>query len=102
MKSKMVKLGLTWRNPIELGEVKSPTPESIQQIIALSKQTGDYTSLSKVYLKVLALALNLEKEGCVNLDRIQTSSKWMIWLGNMESLKHGNENEETRKIRIQH
>jgi rRNA maturation endonuclease Nob1 len=73
-------------------EVKSHMPEYIQQIILFSKQTGNDVSLSKVDLEVLALALVLEKEGYINLNRIlQTSPKRMIGLGHIQSLEHENE-----------
>jgi RNA-binding protein NOB1 len=81
--------------PMEL-QVKSPTPESIHRIIAFSKQTGDYAALSKVDLEVLALVLDLEREGCGNLEHVRTSPKRMIGLGNMRSLK--NEKEEEKKM----
>eukprot|EP00339_Tiarina_fusa_P021681 CAMPEP_0117066362 /NCGR_PEP_ID=MMETSP0472-20121206/46414_1 /TAXON_ID=693140 ORGANISM="Tiarina fusus, Strain LIS" /NCGR_SAMPLE_ID=MMETSP0472 /ASSEMBLY_ACC=CAM_ASM_000603 /LENGTH=645 /DNA_ID=CAMNT_0004787399 /DNA_START=125 /DNA_END=2062 /DNA_ORIENTATION=+ len=83
--------------PMEL-QVKSPSPESIQSVIAFSKQTGDYASLSKVDLEVLALALDLEREGCNNnLEHIRTSPKRMIGLGSIQSLKNEKDEGKVRE-----
>lgn len=70
-------------------KVRDPTDKSIQEIIAFSKQTGDYAGLSTVDLQVLALALDLEKEGnlvrgnTTTLDHIRTTPKRKIGLGSI-------------------
>ena len=85
--------------PMEL-HVKTPSPESIHEIISFSKQTGDYVALSKVDLEVLALVLDLEKEGCLashTMNHIRTSAKRVVGLGNIQSLKKEEEEEEEKK-----
>lgn len=71
--------------PFDLLE-KDPSPESLEAVISFAKQTGDYASLSNVDMQVLALCLDLEKEGCVDLEHIRTSPKRMIGLGPIKSL----------------
>jgi RNA-binding protein NOB1 len=75
--------------PMEL-HLKEPSPESIQRVIAFAKQTGDYASLSKVDLQVLALCIDLEQEGCRTLDHVRTTPKRKIGLGNLQALNHHN------------
>jgi RNA-binding protein NOB1 len=83
--------------PFEL-KVKEPSPESMQRIIEFSKQTGDYPSLSTVDLQVLALVLDLEQEGTVDLHHVRTSPKRKIGLGTIELLgKNSNKKEEEKK-----
>jgi len=43
-------------------QVAEPAPEDIKTVIAFSRKTGDYPSLSRVDLQVLALTLTLERE----------------------------------------
>merc|ERR1712195_349105 len=73
-------------------EIRPPTEKSIQSMIAFSKQTGDYASLSTIDLHVLALTLDMEKEGCSSgsvlgsastLDHIRTTPKRKIGLGSI-------------------
>ncbi|KAJ3043121.1 Nin1 binding protein [Rhizophlyctis rosea] len=47
--------------PFEL-EVKIPSEEALAAVVAFSKKTGDYASLSATDLKVLALTWMMEKE----------------------------------------
>ncbi|KAI9295148.1 hypothetical protein K502DRAFT_365267 [Neoconidiobolus thromboides FSU 785] len=47
--------------PYEI-KVRIPTPEAMKAVIAFSKKTGDFSTLSSVDLKVLALTYMLEKE----------------------------------------
>lgn len=47
-------------------EIKTPSPECIQEIINFSKVTGDLASLSKTDIRVLALTLQLEKQQGLN------------------------------------
>jgi RNA-binding protein NOB1 len=42
--------------------IRQPSPEAYNKVIAFSKKTGDYASLSAVDLKVIALTLTLETE----------------------------------------
>lgn len=67
-------------------QVREPTEKSIQDIIAFAKQTGDYAGLSTVDLQVLALTLDLEREGNLvrgntDLGHIRTTPKRKIGLG---------------------
>lgn len=71
--------------PMEL-IVKECSPESLQRIATFSKQTGDYASLSKVDLQVLALVLDLEQEGCCGLEHVRTTPKRTIGLGTLQAL----------------
>jgi RNA-binding protein NOB1 len=75
--------------PFELVQ-KEPTQEGLERVIAFAKQTGDYASLSTVDMQILALCLDLEKEGCVDLEHIRTSPKRMIGLGTIRNLAGGN------------
>ena len=71
--------------PFELLE-KEPTSKSLDSVIEFAKQTGDYPSLSTVDLQVLALCLDLEREGCPDLDHIRTTPKRVIGLGPLQNL----------------
>mmetsp|Transcript_29410 Transcript_29410/g.70721 ORF Transcript_29410/g.70721 Transcript_29410/m.70721 type:complete len:644 (+) Transcript_29410:142-2073(+) len=71
--------------PFELNE-KEPSQEAMERVIAFAKQTGDYASLSKVDIQVLALCVDLEKEGCLDLEHIRTSPKRMVGLGPIKNL----------------
>lgn len=64
--------------PYELN-FREPSAESFQAIVAFSKKTGDYKSLSAVDLKVLALTHQLEKEFC-NVEHInaEPSKKTLV------------------------
>ena len=69
-------------------QIREPSDRAMQEIIAFAKQTGDYASLSTVDLQVLALTLDLEKEGNIvtgntNLDHIRKTPKRMIGLGSI-------------------
>ena len=66
--------------------VKEPTTESINAVVKFSKLTGDYPSLSTVDLQVLALTLDLERDGCLSLDHIRSTPKRKIGLGPLENL----------------
>lgn len=83
--------------PFELVE-KEPSPESLEQVIAFAKKTGDYASLSTVDLQVLALCLDLEKEGCVDLQHIRSSPKRMVGLGPIKSLAGESKQEENGAV----
>jgi RNA-binding protein NOB1 len=67
-------------------QVREPTDKAIQDVIAFAKQTGDYAGLSTVDLQVLALTLDLEREGNLargntDLGHIRTTPKRKIGLG---------------------
>jgi len=70
-------------------KIREPSDASILQVIAFAKQTGDYAGLSTVDLQVLALTLDLEKEGnrIVGNDsiheHIRTTPKRKIGLGSI-------------------
>lgn len=69
-------------------KVREPSDKAIQDVIAFAKQTGDYAGLSTVDLQVLALTLDLEREGNLtngntNLDHIRTTPKRKIGLGSI-------------------
>ena len=44
---------------------RQPTSQSIERVIDFAKQTGDFPSLSTVDIHVLALTLDMEREGCI-------------------------------------
>jgi Predicted nucleic acid-binding protein, consists of a PIN domain and a Zn-ribbon module len=60
--------------PFEL-QVRDPSPDGIAQVVAFSKKTGDYSSLSAVDMHVLALLYDLEKEGCITVEHIRKEPK---------------------------
>jgi RNA-binding protein NOB1 len=69
-------------------QVREPSDKAIQDVIAFAKQTGDYASLSTVDLQVLALTLDLEREGNLvngntDLEHIRTTPKRKIGLGSI-------------------
>eukprot|EP00535_Pseudo-nitzschia_heimii_P000593 CAMPEP_0197177156 /NCGR_PEP_ID=MMETSP1423-20130617/2867_1 /TAXON_ID=476441 /ORGANISM="Pseudo-nitzschia heimii, Strain UNC1101" /LENGTH=766 /DNA_ID=CAMNT_0042626669 /DNA_START=118 /DNA_END=2418 /DNA_ORIENTATION=+ len=70
-------------------KIREPSDDSMQQVIAFAKQTGDYPSLSTVDLQVLALTLDFEKEGNRILgndfvhEHIRTTPKRKIGLGSI-------------------
>jgi len=47
--------------PFEIIE-RNPMPEDIELVIKFSKKTGDFTSLSSVDIKVIALGVTIEKQ----------------------------------------
>lgn len=63
--------------PFEL-QIREPSPEGLAQVVAFSKKTGDYSSLSAVDIHVLALLYDLEKEGCITMDHIRKDPKRAI------------------------
>lgn len=67
-------------------QVKEPSADSMQRIVEFSKLTGDYPSLSAVDLQVLALVLDLEREGCLSIEHLRTTPKRTIGLGPITSL----------------
>jgi len=87
-------------------QVKEPTEASIQQVIQFAKQTGDYASLSSVDLQVLALTIDLEKEGCSSLgsssistssfDHIRTTPKRKIGLGSILPMNNTTTNTKSK------
>jgi RNA-binding protein NOB1 len=60
--------------PFEL-QVREPTAEGLAQIVEFSKKTGDYSSLSAVDIRILALLYDLEKEGCNTMSHIRKDPK---------------------------
>jgi len=46
----------------DLIRVREPTPEAARRVVAFSRKTGDFPFLSKVDLKLLALAVTFELE----------------------------------------
>ena len=85
--------------PFELLE-KEPSPTSLEQVIAFSKQTGDYASLSTVDLQVLALCLDLEREGCPDLEHIRSTPKRMIGLGPIQNLNGETKQQENEELKL--
>lgn len=67
-------------------QVKEPSAESMQRMVEFSKLTGDYPSLSAVDLQVLALVLDLEREGCLSIEHLRTTPKRTVGLGTITSL----------------
>jgi len=90
---------------------REPSDRAMQDVIAFAKQTGDYASLSTVDLQVLALTLDLEREGSLvngnfDLSHIRTTPKRKIGLGsitpmnNNNNKKSSNEEEKTAETTI--
>lgn len=89
--------------PFELYE-KEPSQEAFERVVSFAKQTGDYASLSKVDMQVLALCVDLEKEGCLDLEHIRASPKRMVGLGPIKSLAgdkdKSEEKEEQKEVEV--
>ena len=69
---------------------KDPSPEAVKAIIDFARQTGDYQSLSSVDIQVLALAYDLEKEGCNgDIGHIRTTPKRTLGVGKIEMMNKG-------------
>ena len=76
-------------------QVKEPSAEAMQRVSDFSKLTGDYPSLSAVDLQVLALVVDLEREGCGgSLAHVRTTPKRTVGLGSITSLNSSNEKGE--------
>ncbi|CAJ1934562.1 unnamed protein product [Cylindrotheca closterium] len=84
--------------PFELYQ-REPSQEALERVISFAKQTGDHASLSNVDIQVLALCVDLEKEGCLDLEHIRTSPKRMVGLGPIKNLAGDDktENQEEKK-----
>eukprot|EP00533_Pseudo-nitzschia_delicatissima_P000455 CAMPEP_0116105418 /NCGR_PEP_ID=MMETSP0327-20121206/15022_1 /TAXON_ID=44447 /ORGANISM="Pseudo-nitzschia delicatissima, Strain B596" /LENGTH=961 /DNA_ID=CAMNT_0003597823 /DNA_START=37 /DNA_END=2922 /DNA_ORIENTATION=- len=70
---------------------REPSDRAMQDVIAFAKQTGDYASLSTVDLQVLALTLDLEREGSLvngntDLSHVRTTPKRKIGLGSIKPM----------------
>jgi len=63
--------------PFEIKEM-SPDPAAFQAVVAFSKETGDYPSLSLTDLKVLALTYTLEHQVHGNVDHIRTTPQKLV------------------------
>ena len=50
---------------------REPAPESIKAVMAFSRKTGDYASLSAVDIRVIALAHTLEREIKGTVDHLR-------------------------------
>ena len=75
-------------------QVREPSDKGVQEAIAFSKQTGDYASLSTVDLQVLALTIDLEREGNRIMGgstsvHIRTTPKRKIGLGSIVAMNQG-------------
>lgn len=66
-------------------ETRDPSPASITAVTEFARLTGDYQSLSRVDLIVLALVYELEKEGC-GVDHIRTTPKRTVGVGKVQLL----------------
>jgi RNA-binding protein NOB1 len=67
--------------------IRAPSPEGIQAMIAFSRQTGDYPSLSSVDLQVLGLLYDLEREANGgDMSHVRTTPKRRMGLGRMQTL----------------
>lgn len=68
-------------------ETRVPSTEAMQRVTEFAQLTGDYPSLSAVDLQVLALTLDLEREGCHgSVAHLRTTPKRTIGLGTMTTL----------------
>eukprot|EP00978_Attheya_sp_CCMP212_P006525 scaffold15048_cov55-Attheya_sp.AAC.3 len=73
-------------------ETREPTKQAMIKVADFAKQTGDYRSLSAVDLSVLALAYELENEGCLgNMGHIRTQPKRTLGVGHIQSLNKNND-----------
>jgi len=70
-------------------QIREPSSEGLKAVSKFSRLTGDYQHLSLVDLQVLALAYDLETEGCGRnkLDHIRTEPKHMLGKGKLEFLQ---------------
>jgi len=80
-------------------KVREPSDKAIQDVIAFAKQTGDYASLSTVDLQVLALTLDLEREGNLvagntDLEHIRTTPKRKIGLGTILPMNNAKQKDD--------
>lgn len=53
-------------------QLREPSPEAVAFVTQFSKLTGDFPTLSKVDIKVIALAYTLEKEEKGGVDHLRT------------------------------
>jgi RNA-binding protein NOB1 len=100
----------------DLVTVRECTEWSLRRVVRFARQTGDYASLSRVDLQVLALTLDMEREGCNGvvggvggcgaateddagglLGHIRTTPKRRIGLGVIHSLNPKDGSNENRK-----
>ena len=58
--------------PYEI-KAKEPEEEDLQFVIRFAKKTGDFASLSKTDLKVIALAVCMERQSKGNVDHLKTA-----------------------------
>jgi RNA-binding protein NOB1 len=56
--------------PFEL-VYREPTPESLKAVMDFARKTGDFSSLSVVDLRVLALTYTIEKETKGNVEHLR-------------------------------
>lgn len=74
--------------PFEL-QLREASASGIRAVVDFSKQTGDYASLSKVDIQVLALLYDLETERC-GAEHIRKTPKRVVGLGKIEKLPRAN------------
>lgn len=77
--------------------IREPSKEAMSRVIEFSKLTGDYPSLSKVDLQVLALTVDLEIEGTLTSDHVRTTPKRTIGLGNITTLNPKQQQQQQQK-----
>jgi RNA-binding protein NOB1 len=74
----------------ELGidlQIRSASKEGIHAMMAFSRQTGDFPSLSSVDLQVLGLLYDLERDACGgDMSHVRTTPKRRLGLGRMQTL----------------
>lgn len=58
--------------PYEI-KVKEPDEEDLQFVTRFAKKTGDFSSLSKTDLKVIALAVCMERQSKGNIEHLKTA-----------------------------
>jgi len=66
-------------------QTREPMPQSVAVVTEFARLTGDFQSLSRVDLLVLALVYELEKEGC-GVEHIRTTPKRTVGVGKIELL----------------
>ena len=75
--------------PYEI-KVKEPEEEDLQFVIKFARKTGDFASLSKTDLKVIALAVCMERESKGSVDHLKTSPSTTKIVSNVPAKQSAN------------
>lgn len=80
--------------PYEI-KLKEPDEEDLQFVIRFAKKTGDYFSLSKTDLKVMALAVCMERQRNGNIDHLKTAPSSTQIVSNVPAKQPGSKKGDT-------